>query len=122
MHAVTMYYLLNAWCRYSKFIMFYSFQVFLLHAYSWAVPDRRYTQWVQDTAPFFVFLSVLHMVGYVCGIAFGSYLYAESKKGVYDGVLGYFGYALTVFTLVAQTPMMVMLSITFATIAHRFDY
>ena len=62
------------------------------------------------------------MVCYVAMIVLGSYLYAEARRGSVDGMVGYMGFALTVFTIVSQTPMIVMLSITFATLSHRFDY
>ena len=41
-HFVVHAFLLGYWCSYSKIIIGYSFQVFLLHAYSWAIPDRRF--------------------------------------------------------------------------------
>ena len=62
------------------------------------------------------------MVGYVLMIALGTYLYEESRHGKVDGMVGYMGFSLATFTLVSQTPMMVMLTLTMITLAHRFDY
>ena len=96
--------------------------MFLLHAYSWAVPDRRYADWVKDKRVFFTFLAIVNYVFYIGMIVLGSYLYGEARSGKMDGMFGYFGYALVVFTIVSLTPMMVMLSVTLATLVHRFDY
>ena len=74
-------FLLGAWCSYSKLIMAYSFQVFLLHAYSWAIPDRRYAKWVKEMRPFFNFMSGLNIIFYLAGIFGGGYLYHNSKDG-----------------------------------------
>ena len=120
-HFMIMAMSLNFWCRWSKCMMFYSFQILLLHAYCWAVPDRRFAYWVKDKKAFFMFLAILNMAGYCISIFIGSYLYAESRKGLVDGVVGYFGVGLIGFTM-SQTPMMVMLSITMVTLSHRFDY
>ena len=103
-------------------MMAYSFQVFLLHAYSWALPDRRYADWCKDKRVFFYFLAIVNMTGYVLLIALGSFLYQEARHGKMDGMAGYFGFAISVYTLVSQTPMIVMLSITMITLTHRFEY
>ena len=96
--------------------------MFLLHAYAWAVPDRRYADWCKDKRVFFYFLAIVNMTGYVLLIVLGSYLYQEARHGKMDGMAGYFGVAISVYTLVSQTPMIVMLSITMITLPHRFDY
>ena len=67
-------------------------------------------------------MAILNMAFYVSMIVLGSYLYGEARQGKVDGMIGYFGVALSVFALISQTPMMVMLSITLATLTHRFDY
>ena len=121
LHIIFMY-MLNYWCRYSKLVMAYSFQVFLLHAYSWALPDRRYADWCKDKRVFFYFLAIVNMTGYVLLIVLGTFLYQEARHGKMDGMAGYFGFAISVYTLVSQTPMIAMLSITMITLTHRFDY
>ena len=116
MHFMTMWYLLDSWCRYSKLVMFYSFQCFLLHAYSWAVPNRQYGDWVQDKKVFFIFLATLNITGYFATIALGSYLYEKSLYGIYDGMTGYFGVSLMIFTVATNTPQMIMLGLTIKTL------
>ena len=90
--------------------------------YSWAVPDRRYTAWVKDKKTFFMFLAICNMVMYGLMIIGGTYLYELARVGKADGMIGYLGYALVVFTLCSQTPMIVMLIITMITVGKRFDY
>ena len=67
--------------------------------YSWAVPDRRYTAWVKDKKTFFMFLAICNMVMYGLMIIGGTYLYELARVGKADGMIGYLGYALVVFTL-----------------------
>ena len=111
-------FLLSAWCGYSKLIMMYSFQVFLLHAYSWAIPDRRYAKWVKDMRPFFNFMSGLNIAFYFAGVFGGGYLYHSSK----DGMKQFMGVSCVAYTLLSQTLMMIMFSVNHMTLSSRFDY
>ena len=82
MHLVIHTMFLGMWCSYSKLVMFYSFQVVLLHAYSWAIPDRRYASWVKYRRSWFYGLSGLNVAGYLGGLAGGVYIYNYSLNGM----------------------------------------
>ena len=74
--------LLSFWCNYSKLVLMYSFQVFCLHAYSWAIPDRRYAAWVKQLKPWFDFVSSINILFYMLGIFGGGYMYHSSPDGM----------------------------------------
>ena len=78
---------LGMWCNYSKIILLYSFQVFTIHAYSWALPDRRYAKWVKERRNWFYGVSGLNILFYFIGIFGGMYTYSSSK----DGILQFMG-------------------------------
>ena len=82
MHILIHALLLGMWCSYSKIVLFYSFQVCLLHAYSWAIPDRRYAQWVSDKRSWFYALSAANIIWFLCGIFGGTYMYNTSRDGM----------------------------------------
>ena len=109
---------LDFWCRYSKFVMFYSFQVFLLHAYSWAIPDRRYAYWVKDKRLFFYVLSGFNILLYVLGITLGIIMYLVSPSGM----IQFMGISIALFTILDKTFMVIMFIINYITLSHRFDY
>ena len=109
---------LNFWCNYSKFVMFYSFQVLLLHAYSWAIPDRRFAYWVKDKRKFFYIVSGANIFFYFLGIIIGSMMYTTSDSGM----IKFMGVSIMLFTILDKTIMVIMFSINYINLAHRFDY
>ena len=90
--------------------------MFLLHAYSWAIPDRRYETWVKQRMYWFYGLSSLNILFYVCGIVFGAYLYIYSK----DGMMQFMGVSYLAYTLLSQTLMIIMFCINYKTLHVRF--
>ena len=109
---------LGMWCSGSKLVILYSVQVFCLHAYSWAIPDRRYAQWVKDNRNWFYFLSTLNIAFYSCGLVGGMYLYLQSS----DGVLQFTGVSCMAYTLLSQSMMMLMFAVNHTTLSTRFEY
>lgn len=85
---------LGWWCSGSKLVYLYSFQVVLLHAYSWAIPDRRYAAWIQEHRSFFYGLSALNIIWYLMGMIGGIYMYNSSK----DGIIQYMGVSCVAYT------------------------
>ena len=73
---------LGWWCSGSKIVYAYSFQIVLLHAYSWAIPDRRYASWIKEHRSFFYFLSTLNIIWYMMGLVGGVYMYSHSRDGI----------------------------------------
>ena len=115
-HLTVHAFLLGMWCSYSKIIILYSFQVFLLHAYSWAIPDRRYETWIKQRRFWFYGLSGCNILFYACSIIFGFYLYLYSK----DGMMQYMGASLLAYTFLSQTLMVFMFSVNYVTLRTRF--
>ena len=110
--------LMGFWCSWSKVVLFYSFQVCLLHAYSWAIPDRRYAHWVKERRNWFYFASMANIVFYFAGIFGGLYLYVEST----DGIKQFTGFSCIAYTFISQTLMVIMFAVNYYTLARRFDY
>ena len=109
---------LGMWCDYSKIILLYSFQLLLLHAYSWAIPDRRYAKWVSDRRYWFYGVSGLNILFYMMGIVGGIYTYNSSK----DGILQFMGISCVMYTVLSQSLMMGMFAVNYYTLSIRFDY
>ena len=110
--------LLGMWCSYSKIVILYSIQVFCLHAFSWAIPDRRYAEWVQGKSNWFYFCSTLNIIFFAMGMFGGSYLYANSK----DGILQFTGISCVAYTFLSQSLMMLMFTVNYHTLSTRFQY
>ena len=94
-HLVIHILLLGWWCSYSKVVILYSFQVFLLHAFSWAIPDRKYAEWVQNKSNWWYFVSSLNILFFMMGIFGGAYLYNSSP----DGIMQFTGISCITYTL-----------------------
>ena len=117
-HLVVMIFGIDCWCRFDKFVMFYSFQVVLLHAYSWAIPDRRFAYWVKERRNFFYVWSGLNILFYFMGIGLGSFLYMTRPSGVEK----FTGVSIVVFTIFDKTLMVIMFITNYFTLRGRFDY
>lgn len=102
-HVITMAVLMDCWCNWSKIAIGYSFQFFLIHAYSWAIPDRRYTSWIHKHQTTFYTLAILNLVVYVAGISGGLCMYFGSD----DGIFSLLGLSVVCFQLCSCTPMVV---------------
>ena len=89
-----------------------------MHAYSWAIPDRRYAKWVKEMRPFFNFMSGLNIAFYLAGIFGGGYLYHNSK----DGIKQFMGVSCIAYTLLSQSLMIIMFIVNHMTLSGRFDY
>ena len=109
---------LGMWCNYSKIILLYSFQVFTIHAYSWALPDRRYAKWVKERRNWFYGVSGLNILFYFIGIFGGMYTYSSSK----DGILQFIGISCALYTLLSQSMMIAMFAVNYYTLSVRFEY
>ena len=109
---------LGMWCDYSKIIGFYSFQVVLLHAYSWAIPDRRYASWVKGMTRWFYGLSFLNIMFFMTGVFGGLYYYAAS----HDGIKQFMGISIASYFIMSQGLMMGMFAVNYYTLSHRWDY
>ena len=102
-HLVTMGYGMDYWCGSSKLALIYSAQFVVLHAFCWAIPDRRYTAFVVRNRIVFGALATINVLAYFGFIAGGLYLY---KKSV-DGIVQMLGLSLACFQLGANSLMMV---------------
>lgn len=109
---------LGWWCSSSKLVFLYSFQVVLLHAYSWAIPDRRYADWIKKQRSFFYGLSGLNVIWFLMGIFGGAFMYFESR----DGIVQFMGVSCFLYTVLSQGLMMCMLMVNYATLRKRFEY
>ena len=89
-----------------------------MHAFSWAIPDRRFAYWVKDKRLFFYCLSGANIAGYVIGITLGLTMYFVS----HSGMMKYMGVSICLFTIFDKTIMMIMFIINYITLSHRFDY
>ena len=118
-HLIIMVFALDCWCRWSKILLFYSFQVLLLHGFSWAIPNRSYAYWIKDKSVFFYVLSGLNIIGYVCSIAAGILMYTTSSN---TGLVKFFGVSLLFYTLISQSLMIVMFTMNYISLSRRFDY
>ena len=94
-HIVIHVVFLGLWCSYSKIVLFYSFQICLMHAYSWAIPDRRYAKWVETKRNWFYMMSGANIIFFLCGIFGGAYLYNYSR----DGMLQFMGVSFICYTV-----------------------
>lgn len=117
-HVIIHAFFLGWWCSSSKIVMFYSFQVFLVHAYSWAIPDRRYAQWIQNSRNWFYLISGANIIFFLCGIFGGVYLYNTSR----DGMVQFMGVSFVAYTFFSQIFMMIMFSVNYRTLRTRFAY
>ena len=118
LHMSTHAFFLGMWCNYSKVVILYSFQVFLLHAYSWAIPDRKYAYWVQQHYGWFIGLSGLNIMFYLLGLSGGAMLYRSSS----DGLMQYMGVSCVMYTFLSQTLMILMFAVNYTTLRQRFAY
>ena len=107
---------LDMWCNYSKVAMLYTVMVFCLHAYSWAIPDRRYAAWVMRNRTWFYTMATLNIIAYGIGIFGGLYLYQKSSSGM----LQFTGVCCFTYTVMTQTLMMIMFAVNFYTLDSRF--
>ena len=117
-HYVIMGYYMDFWCNYSKLAMCYTFQFTMLHCFTWAIPDRRFSEWVKQKKTWFYVFAILNMVAYVVGLLLGSLMYFLHP----DGMVQYLGLAIGLFQAGACTLMMVVLIVSMLTLRHRFDY
>ena len=100
-HFVIMHYALDNWLGMSRLGIAYTVQYCVLHGYCWAIPDRRYSHWVQQNAKVFYGLATLNLLAYVAGILGGiSIYYAHSH-----GLVQIFGLSMATFQLLTCTPM-----------------
>ena len=109
---------LGWWCSSSKLVFLYSAQVICLHAFSWAIPDRRYAAWVKKRCYWFYGVSSLNVVAYMIGIFGGLYLYKTSK----DGLWQFTGISCLLYTFMSQSLMMLMFGVNYYTLSTRFAY
>ena len=109
---------LGWWCSSSKIVYLYSFQVILLHAYSWAIPDRRYAAWIKEHRSLFYGLSGCAFIWFMMGIFSGTYMYTQSR----DGIVQFTGVSVFAYTIMSQGMMMLMLMVNYKTLSTRFAY
>ena len=84
---------MNWFCGSSKLAYFYSFQLLILHVFSWAIPDHRYRQWVHRRAVMYYILAGFNVVLYLLGVILGIILYTSSK----DGLTSFLGFGMLSF-------------------------
>ena len=89
-----------------------------MHAYSWAIPDRRFAYWVKDKRMFFYIISGANILFYIFGIIVGSLMYTASNSGM----IKFMGVSVMLFTILDKTVMVAMFIINYVNLAHRFDY
>ena len=100
-HLFAMGFGLSSWCGGSKIAMLYSVQFLVLHAFCWAIPDRRYTAYVKKNAYLFFTLAFVNLAAYFLLIYFGISTYAHNV----DGLAQMLGLSVAVFQIIACTPM-----------------
>ena len=109
---------LGMWCNYSKVVILYSVHIVLLHAYSWAIPDRRYAKWVQEKRNWFYGISGFNIFLYLMGVCGSIFVYNSSTNGMSKHT----AFACLSYTLLSQTIMVIMFTVNYTTLQHRFDY
>ena len=109
---------LGWWCSSSKLVYLYSFQIMLLHAYSWAIPDRRYAAWIKEHKSLFYGLSSMNVIWFLMGIFGGIYMYSSSR----DGIIQFMGVSCFAYTILSQGMMMNMFMVNYMTLKTRFAY
>ena len=98
-----MYFALSNWCNRSKIAYLYSFQFLVVHAYCWAIPDRRYFQYVHDHQNIFWTLVSFNSIGYLAGIIGGLACFYSSL----DGLAQIWGFSMACYQFVVCTPLMI---------------
>ena len=118
LHLTIHAFFLGWWCSGSKLVYLYSFQVILLHAYSWAIPDRRYAAWIKEHRSLFYGLSGCAVIWFLMGIVSGAYMYTQSR----DGIVQFMGVSCFAYTIMSQGMMMLMIMVNYTTLRTRFAY
>ena len=116
-HLFTMFQM-NWWCDYSKIVLVYSFQYMLLHAFSWAIPTRRFMYWTHKRATFYYILAGLNMFIYLAAIVIGIILYFGSDYGL----INFIGASLVTYQLFACTPMIAMVVLSIIALSFQQKY
>merc|ERR1712166_383945 len=80
-HLMTMS-MMSWWCDSSKLCVAYSFQVLLLHAFSWAIPDDRFRDWCHKRAVWFYVVGGLNIAIWISMIVFGLFFYYLHTDGI----------------------------------------
>jgi hypothetical protein len=117
-HFCVMTYGLSNWCGGSKIAMLYTAQYLTLHAFCWAIPDRRYTSYVIKHSHIFGLLAFVNIFGYFSLIAGGIYTYTHSK----DGLAQLLGFSVASFQLAACTLMVVTVFKSWVVLRSKVQY
>ena len=115
-HFIVLGYFMDFWCGQSKLAILYTFQFTVMHAYLWALPDRRYSEWVKDKQTWFIVFAIINLSLYLIGIVLGLVMYFVSN----DGMIQFTGIGLIAFQLFANTFMVVCVTLAFINLKGRF--
>ena len=92
-HLTVMIAAMNWWCNWSKIAMFYTFQIMILHAFSWAIPDHRFRPWVHKRATWFYILAGVNTLFWFVTMLWGFIAFFTC----YDGFRAFLGLSVCMF-------------------------
>ena len=109
---------MNWWCDYSKIVLLYSGQVMLLHAFSWAIPTRRFMYWCHKRATFYYWLAGFNMFLWLASMILGTILYFASDYGL----INFIGASMVTYQLFCCTPMVAMCILSIVALTFQQHY